>query len=322
MIKDQFYSFFDAQKLVDQFEQVLNNNGIEITPGSELERLCLNITDLVEKHLNPRLREENHDHRPYFRECLGLNDLITKIVKSSSHPNFQSLLPYLKKLNDNNPIQNTQTSVLNQYNNKLFELYISTLCLNMNGANLSIDDPDHSVGDNPDILVKIDGKVWGFACKTLHSRQPMTIFENIEKAVSQIECSNADIGIPIINIKNIIDHDTYWPDLTENGASEKYFGAFIDVSVPLKMLQDFCAEIHKDVVDHVGHKNIQYTFDGKKSFPLALLYCSSATSVAINNQPHPTRLNCFNLLAFGDADNCCLKVCERLNHELQVIEYT
>ena len=319
MIIDQFETFFNAQKLVDQFEYILNSNGITINFGSELERLCLNITDLVEKHLEPRLREKNQDIRPYFRECLGLYDLITKIIKSSTHPNFKNLLPYLNKMNDNNPIQNTRTSVLDQYNNKLFELYIATLCLNFEGAHLSIDDPDHSVGDNPDIIVEIDGKVWGFGCKTLHSSHPMTIFENIEKAVNQIENSNAEVGIPVINIKNIIDHDTYWPELTEDGASERCFGAFTEIIHPFQELSNFCGKIYQDIVKHVGDANIRQSFRDQKSFPAALLFGSTATTIFINDQPHPTRLNTFNIILFGDVDNHCLKVCEKLNHQLQII---
>ena len=321
MIRDQFYTFFDAERLVGDFENVLKENGINIASRSELERLCLNITDLVEKHIKPHLRDENHDIRPYFRECLGLTDLITKIVKSSKHPNFQTLLPYLEKLNDNNPIQNTKTSVLDQYNNKLFELYIATLCLNLNGSSIAIDDPDYSVGDNPDILVEINGKLWGFGCKTLHSKQPMTIFENIEKAVDQIEKSIADVGVPIINIKNIMDHDTFWPELTEDGSTVKEFGAFTDINFPLTKIINFCSQIQKDIVDHVGQDNVHSVFVGKKSFPVVLLYSSTATSISKAGQPYPTRLNLFNIIAFGDVDNYCLEVCEKLNHELQIIEY-
>ena len=264
MIKDQFYTFFDADKLVDEFESVLSENGLNIVPGSELERLCLNITDLVEKHLKPHLRDENIDYRPYFRECLGLTDLITKIVKSSKHVNFQTVLPYLKKLNDNNPIQNAKTSVLDQYNNKLFELYIATLCLNLNGRSIAIDDPDHSIGDNPDVIVEIDSKLWGFGCKTLHSKHPMTIFENIEKAVDQIEKSIADVGIPIINIKNILDHDTFWPELTVAGSNVKEFGAFTDIQFPFSKVIEFCNQMQKDIIDHVGHDKVHSVFDGKK----------------------------------------------------------
>lgn len=320
IIKDQFSTFFDAEQLVDDFESVLKKNGIIIASGSKLERLCLNISDLVEKHIKPHLRDANHDNRPFIRECLGLIDLITKIVKSSKHANFQTLLPYLEKLNENNPIQNTRTSVLDQDNNKLFELYIATLCLNLNGSSIAIDDPDHSVGDNPDIIVEINGKSWGFGCKTLHSKQPMTIFENIEKAVDQIEKSIADVGVPIINVKNIIDHDFFWPELTKDGSSIKEFGAFTNINFPLTKIQNFCSQIQKDIIGHVRQDNVHSVFVGKKSSPAALLYFSTVTSISMGGQPYPTRLNTFNIIAFGDVDSYCLEVCEKLNHELQIIE--
>jgi predicted transcriptional regulator YheO len=318
MIRDQFCTFFQAEKTVDVFEDVLKNNGIKIAPGSELERLCLNLTDLLEKHLKPELRDEEKDIRPYFRECLGLTDLMTKIIKSSKHDNFASLIPYLKKINKHNAIQNSKTSVLDQYNNKLFELYIATLCLNIDGAALTIDDPDHSAGDNPDILVQINDRTWGFGCKTLHSEKPMTIFENIEKAVSQIENSIADIGVPVINLKNILKHNEYWTELTESGSSIKKFEAFTNTEAPASMICSFCGKIQNRVVNHVGLDNVTKVFEDKKSLPAALLYCSTVTSISINNQPCPTRLNTFHLLTFGKIENSSLSVFEKLNHELQI----
>lgn len=318
MIQDQFYTFFDAEKYVEEFERILNANGIKIACDSELERLCLNVIRLVEKHLNPQSIKQDEDIRPYFRECLGLSDLLIKLIKSSNHPNFSALLPYLNKINYHNPIQNTKTSVLDQYNNKLFELYIAMLCLNLEGCNLSVDDPDHSIGNNPDIIVKIEDRVWGFACKTLHSKKPMTIFENIVKAVSQIENSSAEVGIPIINIKNIIDHDIFWP-ASEDKNGEKIFGAYPDMLQPLAVLERFCKNMVNEIICNIGMDNVKQLFQGKKSFPSVFLYCSTALSILIDNHPYPTRFNYFMSIAFGDMDSQCQKVCEKLNHELQII---
>ena len=119
MIHDQFYTYFDVEKLVQDFELILNQYGIEIQRSSELERLCLNIIDIKEKHPKPNLRAPHEDIRPYFRELLGLQDLMSKVVRAKDHPRFCSIIPHLKKLNIANPLQNINTSVLNAENNKL-----------------------------------------------------------------------------------------------------------------------------------------------------------------------------------------------------------
>ncbi len=68
------YSLREAEELVYKFESVLRGSGIEIAKNSELERLCLNILDVVEKHLNRNLRDPRADIGPYFRAFIGMQD--------------------------------------------------------------------------------------------------------------------------------------------------------------------------------------------------------------------------------------------------------
>jgi len=141
---DQFYSFFEAEKLVSDFEYVLNYHGIEICKNTELERLCLNIINILELHIKPNLRNPKADIRIPLREYAGMVELMKKIVKAKDHPQFQQIIPHLKKLNNSYPLQNTGTSVREQENDKIFELFIATLCLGMNIGKISIDDPNIS----------------------------------------------------------------------------------------------------------------------------------------------------------------------------------
>jgi len=320
MIHDQFYTYFDVEKLVQDFELILNQYGIEIQRSSELERLCLNIIDIKEKHPKPNLRAPHEDIRPYFRELLGLQDLMSKVVRAKDHPRFCSIIPHLKKLNIANPLQNINTSVLNAENNKLFELYMATLCMNISQGDITVDDPDFSRGDNPDIISYIGDRVWGFACKALHSSNVQTIFENIEKAVQQIESSSADVGIPILSIKNVINHDEFWPLQGQyENTGEQLFGAYIDLSTPISMIYEYTRELHSQLVSEIGESSFFELFQGKKSHPVCLIYCATATSIIINDLPIPTRLNMFNILTFSpNINDECSKILEELNHQLQL----
>lgn len=205
------YTFAHAQQLAFRFESLLGSVGITIRSGSVLERLYLNTIDLCHKHECPELRPaDSVDVRPSYREMVGLYDLLVKLVSASTHPSFPQLLPHLRLLNEGNPLQSVNTSVLDQENNKLFELYVAALCLGIPVKDLTVDDPHSSSGDNPDVLASYEGKRWGLACKALHTSAPMTIMDNIRKAVDQIERSGAESGFPILSAKNIIPHDDTW----------------------------------------------------------------------------------------------------------------
>ena len=320
MQEGQVYTFLETEKLVSDFEYILKKYEINIESGSELERLCLNITDIVEQHVKPHLRNSKVDIRPYFRELIGLQDLMVKIVKSADNPKFSTILPYLKKLNVSSPLQNIKTSVLNQENNRIFELYTACLCLNLDIDEISIDNPDHPQGDNPDVIVKFNGKRWGLGCKVLHSSNPQTILQNLEKAVEQIEKSESEIGIPVINTKNIIEHDKLWPIINESdfaNGEEPIFGAFLDRNKPISIIKNFVDDLYLDLIESISPTILQKLFIGKKSQPGCLVYSPTVTSVVQNGIPILHRLNILNLLPFDKITDECGFLLNQLNHQLQ-----
>ena len=200
---------------------------------------------------------------------------------------------------------------------------MATLCLGLNTDQIYVDDPNQSKGDNPDIIARIDGNNWGFGCKALHSQHHQTIFKNIEEAVDQIEKSESEIGIPVLTIKNIVDHDQFWPVINiqefESG-EEPIFGSFLDLNVPASMMNAFVEKMYQELVSHIGIENIRSTFKDKKSQPGCLIYCPTATSLVINQYPVTTRLNIFHLMPFDDVSMECISVMKKLNHQLQLTE--
>jgi hypothetical protein len=135
----------------------------------------------------------------------GLGDLAAKINRAAASSQFDTLKPHLKKMVTGAVRMNDVSSVTDEAANKNSELYVGCLAL---GAGMSVDleDPNVSAGgQNPDVLLMFDDAQWSIAVKASHSAKALTIFGNIEKAVSQIERSGRS-GIVFINTKNILGH--------------------------------------------------------------------------------------------------------------------
>lgn len=98
--------------------------------------------------------------------------------------------------------QNSSSQVTDDAANKVIELYVAFLAMTF-GSNIALDHPVHSKGDNPDVILDFRGQRWALALKTLHSRKPRTIYDNIKKAADQIAASFATHGLVVLNVKNL-----------------------------------------------------------------------------------------------------------------------
>ena len=318
MSKDQTYTFEQAEAQVNEFEALLNRQGINIIPGSALERLALRAKEVLEKRIHPKQRDVDEDMRLLFREMIGFCDLSSKVIAAESHHDFSKLVPHLRKLNL--PLQNCPTPSTDQENNKVFELFIAALCMSASADGIELDDPDQSKGDNPDVIAIINRQKWGFGCKALHSNKPKTIFDNIMKAAEQIEDSTSERGLPTINAKNIIDHDSFWPVLETQGQSKSndpIYGAFPSLGCPKQMMQDFVNQFQQSLAQEIGVDEILRFFSGLKSEAACLMYFPTVTSLATTAGPVSTRLNTMHLIRFNEVSDECFSICRSMNHELQ-----
>lgn len=315
------YSFQQASDEMSKFEQILDKSGIKIKNGSELERIGLNIYDVLYEHKFPSSQVLNRDIRHWLREVLGMNHLIQRIIKVEKHPAFDEIIAHLKLLNDCTPVQSIPTSVTDQKSNKVFELLIACSIMQFTN-NVQLDDPQSSKGDNPDILADINNKKWGFACKVAHSMKGKTLFDNILKGLNQIENSNADTGVVIINLKNIIEHDSYWEILNENewkNGAQPEFSCFRDYKDAAENLIKEFKNIEKLIQKEVGNDAIIDAFKGKKSIPGVIWYVHTAIGTIIDSLPIPTTIG---FLVFGLSVNNLSKneeeVLNKLNFGLKL----
>ena len=254
------------------------------------------------------------DLRIAYRPAFGLHDLIRRIVRLQNHSDFPVLVEHLRLLNTGTVAQNVAAPT-DQVAAKIFELLIGLLCLEI-GTDTRVDGPVHSYGDNPDILTRLNGRIWGFACKVLSGRSPKTMFDRLKEGIEQIETSPAEVGCVIINLKNQIDHDKTWPLLNADkfaaGKETPTYGSWTDYRAPVELLHKHARECHSDFLAENGARNVRKVLTGKKSIPGALLFLQTITSVQFVEGPTNTVLRYFYLMdeEVSDADAAIL---DRLN---------
>ena len=275
------FRFTYAEDLAVSLEALMQRHGLMIRAGSMLERATLSIFDMVDRFRNYSSDRELEDIRQPFRELIGLTELAALILRASEHASFPALLNHLRLLNQGSAIQNTHSFSTDQATNKVFELFTATLAMQC-GIDVKLDDPNSSEGDNPDVLVTIDGRRWGIACKVLHSSQPQTFVDRLSEGIDQIERSEADIGIVVFNLKNLVHHDDYWSiqNLEDwRAGAEPTFGCFINAEAPFNELLREAQSVGVRLKEHIERPILEGLFAGKKAVPGYLLWAHTVCGI-------------------------------------------
>lgn len=269
----------NLKKLVDEFESALRKHKIEIKRNSNLESACLCITELLDSHLDSQLRNPRRDTRQLYIETFGIWTFITKIVRLHNKSGFAQFIPHLELLNEGTVGQNKTLQNCETESNKIFELLIALVLLDI-GSEIALDHPHKSKGNNPDILANINGKRWGFACKTIYGTSGKTFFDNIKSGAEQIENSEAETGCVVINFRNLIDHNSVWP-IKHCSDGTMQFGSVKNEDrdkIPL-YLNILVTSKSEDVAKEIGIHEVRSFFSGKKTVPGFLAFCQSAAGI-------------------------------------------
>lgn len=305
------FGFQEGQDIIIEFERILKDNGIDVRIDSDMESKFLSTFDILFNFNSGNDLPSNVDKRTYFRDFSALYDLALKVISVEDHNDFNQLIPHLKLLNECSISQSAKSLITDQDSNKIIELYLACVCMRF-CKTISLDHPENSNGKNPDVIADIDGVNWGFACKTIHTKNPQTIYENIAKAIDQIEKSKSDVGVPVINLKNIIRHDEVWP-------KDKVFVNYLE---PLGILTENMNEITASLEGQIGLDVLFELFNGKKALPFIVFIGQGTTSALhpVKGIPTATRLNKLTFLhspkhaIAEDSNNVLLKI----NHFIQL----
>ena len=225
-------SFTSAEETVDRFLEILSDHGVDLAGASQDE--ALQMMNVIQMWRDPHLLPA--DPRPVLRAAMGFVDLAGKVVGVAGHKDFGELIPHLKMLAKTTVLQNAASPVTDDAGNKVIELYVADLAMRF-ADDVKLDHPSASKGDNPDVMLTYRSKRWALALKTLHSRRPRTIYDNIKKASDQIEACEADHGLVVLNVKNLLDYDALWPassmPFPETKFTSDYFQQIRAILAPL-----------------------------------------------------------------------------------------
>ena len=302
----QVSTYLELEQLVYKFEEVLKRRGIPIQPGSELEKACCSVLEVMGKNLNGHIHDLQEDVRGIFTEVLGIWLFLKKIVRLEGHRCFSQFVPHLNLLNKGTVVQNKRAQLCEEATNKVFELLVALVLLDA-GDEVFLDHPSLAEGDNPDVLATIDGRCWGFACKTIYGSSGKTFYDNLKKGVEQIEAApKAQLGIVVMNFRNIINHSECWPILNEaeyRGGAEPIFAAY---EWPAEFVTSHVLEVVRNkrdqVVEEIGLANVVNLFTGKKALPAFLAFCLTCTGKVSALGPIPISITMLSVGEFGDIE--------------------
>ena len=313
-------TFEQVRLAVEQFEQILFRSGIEIISGSPLEAICLNLLELERGQEHPNMSGKMEDLRLAYRSALGFHDILRRIVRLGAHPNFHVFLDHIRLLNTTGTLAQNVAAPTDQIAAKIFELLIGLICLEV-GTDVRLDGPVKSYGDNPDVIVNIGGRTWGFACKVLGGYSPITMFERLEEGVKQIDRSSAEIGCVVFNLKNQIDHDETWPILNpiEYAAGDETptYGNWKSLDGPLNIFRSLARQRQDSLVQINGADSVRMLFAGSKSIHGALLFLQTAIGLKLRKEPLVNMvLGLFSLADLGGVSSEEFAVLDRLNNAM------
>lgn len=316
------YPFDTSEELIFDFETLLKDNGLVIKKDSDLEKISFAILETNSKYKKEIIHDNSIDIRDLFSDFAGLVDIAGKIVKNKTHPDFKQLLPHLEVLNKaGTAVLTTKSKITDDGNNKLMELYIALLCMRF-ATNIRLDDPNNSKGDNPDIMFTYRNKEWAIACKALHSANEKTLYDNIEKGTKQINRSNADKGLVVVNFKNIIDRNQIWPLLNEEEfkkAEEPIFSFHPTIDAPIKILQSYGYDYQKKLLELIGAEHLIALSKSGKCPSGFLIFLQAMTSAIHKGQCPAIILKTFNLVQFDNVEDDYIQLSKDLNEAMHDI---
>lgn len=278
----------DADLTADKFEEILKSKGIIIANGSDLEHGCLILRKMRELHETQATDEQWKTLREDIQQALGCLQIINLVVKHEGHPSFSKLIPHLRKLSNGSVSQASPALICDQVSDKIFELLVGLVAMNIS-ADVELDDPDSSSnGKNPDVLCRLSsGQTWAFACKVIKSEAPMTLFENLIKGIEQIETSKADIGIVSVCFKNVLPHDEIFPvisaDMPKVGCHRGH------ANISSVMSHCFQKRID-DMVNHVTKEEVWKELRCKKALPGILGVLATVAPIRTQYGPVPSTI--------------------------------
>jgi hypothetical protein len=291
----------EVTNLFPDFERILGSLGLEARTDRPLGRLMRSMEDLASGWEREGDQPVTEDQRQEISFCAGFADLLTKIMAAKETPGFGELRKHLQLLTaEDEFIQHYFTGRDEEAANKVFELYLGSLCL-LVGLPIEMDDPQESSGGrNPDILTEFRRRKWGIACKVLHSPNPLGYRNHLIRGAEQIKASAAETGIVSLGLKNLLPANDIWPidrDPETGNLDYRWFESHDD---PSKIATDwFTRAFDPAVIEAYGDRESLVAFlESNRTVPQTLNFLPVVTGCKVRGDRAFTKLNIFRLLEF------------------------
>lgn len=309
-----------VQTILD-FENLIREqrNGSGFPSGSPIENVGLTAIEMLEKFRGGIPHDFEKDTSETWRQAIALCDMLRRVKRLAGHPSFGELWQHLLLLlEDTNVALSVKNSVLDAKNNKILELYVALIVAPL-CRDLLLDDPIYSSGGrNPDVIATLDGSTWAFACKVLHSDKPTTFVGQLRKGISQIQDSDADKGIVVISLKNLLPHDEFWNIQRPQSFADFMIPGLVDFEIVKRHIERISQEYHQQVINDLlgGPEGFNALFDGQKAMPAVLLHFSTTLFFKNEEQPNFHYLRAFALMSAGPLPGEVWVTLEKVNLSL------
>lgn len=271
--------------VVQWMRDKLKVQGVIISSDSLLNNMLL----FLDSHKYAPTSEELEDStlRSQWLEAAGTLYVVRKVKNAVDAANALGQMPqadaynaHIQLLTKGRAAQNIG-GVRDDASNKLMELLIAVSCAEK-GKDVELDDPNVSCGGaNPDVLVTLNGRRVGLACKTAGSTKEGSWWQLIEHGVGQVNAAGkADIGCVVLNLKNAIDHATLlYPmqaDASEKESLRRPYCNTKDAIAALEKQSDILYSRLRALLVPQDIDEVKKTFSESKAIPAILAFCQSA----------------------------------------------
>jgi hypothetical protein len=317
----EIFTLEEIVKSVFAFEDLIRQKQapLQLPPGSPIETAALAALEMLETFRRNVPHDTKRDHRNAWRQAIALADILRKVLRVAGHPRFDQIWPHLLLLlGKSNIALNVWNPKEDQDANKVFELYMA-LVLAPLCSDLELEDPKHSAsGKNPDVIASLNGSRWAFACKVMHSPSPNAFIQRVREGIKQIQRSNADKGVVVVSLKNLLPHDEYWTVKREVGIADLIYSATIDPAVVTGDLLAICAGYHGLVIHELlgGPAAFNDLFKDTKAVPAVLLHLCTTVGAMTSGKPTFHYLRMFCSLNADPLPADLLATMEKLNQSL------
>lgn len=320
-IQPEKFTLDEIIQLTFDFENLVRQRNAKsiFPPGSPIEQAALAALSMLEAFTRDVPKDSHKDHSKEWRQAVALGDTLRKVIRIKDRPGFDKLWPHLMLLLGKGNI------ALNLWNppsdadaNKVFELYLALLLAPL-ADELELDHPVRSSGGkNPDVIAQMDGTRWAFACKVMHSPSPKTFLDRVREGIDQIQRSDADRGIVVISLKNLLPHDYIWSMKADSTIYNLLMPGPVHPEIVARMFGGVLEQYDKEVIHELlgGDEAFNKLFDNTKAVPAVLVHLCSTVCTTEHSKPNFHLIRMLGVLNVEPLPADVLSTLDKINDSL------